>query len=128
MGFKLICVTVAFRTVCPRTIVSHTSVFHRSDDVCIFFDPPILQPTKNLACFSLLILLRRRTRSKNQTTLLDALCPVRDNTTTPHSLNVFAFASCSSHVTGFHETVVFVFSSLFETDQFVQSSGQVILI
>ena len=31
-----VCITAPFGTVCPRIVVTHTSVFHESDDVSVF--------------------------------------------------------------------------------------------
>ena len=70
LKFMIGCKTASLRTVFPRTVIPHTSVFHENDDASVsVIKCPTDQKSGNL---SSLILLRTRTRSPNPTTLFGA--------------------------------------------------------
>ena len=71
LKFMNVCITASFGTVFPRTVIPHSSVFHEP-----LYRTGLCNQVPNLGWLSSLILLRRRTRSKNPTTLLGALSPV----------------------------------------------------
>ena len=71
LKFMIVCKTASLRTVFPRTVIPHTSVFHENDDASVSVTKcPTDQKSSYL---SSLILLRTRTRSQNPTTLFGAL-------------------------------------------------------